>query len=99
MKHRTAEEQQRLNGYMRRKEVLEYALYESVQAEPATPDEVKRFLKKAPPEVPILLHGLGARNPLDGKWRVDERIVSGFVGAVLAKGRKKQETRAPDADR
>jgi hypothetical protein len=57
--NRTEKEQQRLNSHMRRKDVLEWALFESLHAEPASQAQVKRFLTAAPPEVFVLLDGLG----------------------------------------
>lgn len=85
---RTVEEQQRLNGYMKRKDVQEYMLFRSTQVEPATPEQVKAFLKKAPPEVRILLNELTSETP-DGvgsdelaKARKD-RITAGVVGVFL----------------
>lgn len=56
MKHRSPEAQEFLNSVMRRKDVLEYIVSQALHAEPATPEEVERFLKeKAPPEVFVLL--------------------------------------------
>ncbi|GAB3563262.1 hypothetical protein [Spelaeicoccus albus] len=90
IKNRTVEEQHRLNGYRRRRRVLEYALYHSVQAEPATAGEVKQFLKTAPPEVFILLDGLAIGGPRGQRPHgVDkernDRIVAGVVGWLLGK--------------
>jgi hypothetical protein len=85
--NRTEEEQQRLNNHMRPKEVLEWALIQSLHAEPANAGQVKRFLAAAPPEVFMLLDGLV---PLPSPAGIhdeslhENRIVQGFVGMALA---------------
>jgi hypothetical protein len=90
IKNRTEEEQEQLNNHMRRKDVLERILFESLNAEPASQEQVKRFLTAAPPEVFVLLDGL-VPLPLPAATHdesLDEnRIVQGFVGMALA-GRK-----------
>lgn len=89
--NRTEEEQQRLNSHMRCKDVLEWALFQSLHAEPASQEQVKRFLVTAPPEVFVLLDGLV---PLPSPAGIhdeslhENRIVQGFVGMALA-GRKR----------
>jgi hypothetical protein len=55
---RTEEVQELLNSHMRRKDVPERILFESLNAEPASQEQVKRFLTAAPPEVFVLLDGL-----------------------------------------
>lgn len=92
-KHRTPAKQEKLNGYMRRRDVLEYFLFQSVQAEPATPDEVKAFLATAPPEVFVLLDGLTGRTSSPDRLSDDdlarnERITAGVIGFLLARGRR-----------
>lgn len=75
-----------LNGRMRRRDVLEYALYQSLHAERATREQVRHFLQAAPPEVWILLAGLTQRTaegPTDREEMADDPIVRGFVGSVL----------------
>lgn len=53
---RSPEAQELLNSYMRRTDVKEFVLALALHAEPATREEVERFLKeKAPPEVFVLL--------------------------------------------
>lgn len=85
--NRPEEEQQRLNNHMRRKHVLEWVLFQSLHAEPASEEQVKRFLAVAPPEVFVLLDGL---MPLPWPEGVQDeaphenRIVQGFVAMVMA---------------
>lgn len=91
---RTEEEQEQLNDHVRRKEVLEWALFQSLHAEPASAGQVKRFLATAPPEVFVLLGGLvpTAALPATQNESLHENpIVQGFVGAVRA--RRKQDRR------
>lgn len=79
---RTTEEQQLLNARMRRDDVREYALQKAMHAQPAAPDEVKTFLRTAPPEVLILLDGLTVRadEPSEVDRERNDRIVAGVVG-------------------
>lgn len=89
--NRTEEEQEQLNVRMRRKEVLEWALFQSLHAEPASAGQVKRFLAAAPPEVCVLLDGLVPPPSLlaaRGQSLHDNPIVQGFVGAVLARRKR-----------
>jgi hypothetical protein len=84
---RTEKEQQRLNSHMRRKDVLEWALFQSLHAEPASEAHVKRFLTSAPPEVLVLLNGLVPMPSPEGihdECLHENRIVQGFVGMILA---------------
>lgn len=79
---RTPEQHERLNEYVRRKDVSEFALHTT----PATSEQVKHFLCTAPPEVFVLLDGLSAdRHCPDGRMTsvYDSRMVAGFVGARL----------------
>lgn len=91
IKNRTEEEQEQLNNHMRRKDVLERILFESLHAEPASPEQVKLFLAAAPPEVFVLLDGLV---PLPSPTAIHEasvhqnRIVQGFVGSVMARRKR-----------
>ena len=85
---RTEEEQQRLNGFMRRKDVLEGILFRSLHAEPASAEQVKRFLSLAPPEVFVLLDGLlplPLSPGIPGDAVHENRIVQGFVGMAISR--------------
>lgn len=89
--NRTEEEQQRLNSYMRRKDVLERILFQSLHAAPASQAQTKRFLAAAPPEVFVLLNGLTSSPSsvaADAEPLYENRIVQGFVGLAMA-GRKR----------
>lgn len=88
IKSRTEEEQEQLNSQMRRKDVLEWALFESLHAEPASQEQVKRFLTAAPPEVFVLLYGLvppPSPAAINDESLHENRIVQGFVGTVMAR--------------
>jgi hypothetical protein len=88
--NRTEEEQEQLNNHMRRKDVLEWALFQSLHAEPASEAHVKRFLTSAPPEAFVLLNGLvppSVPAAIHEESLHTNRIVQGFVGMVMA-GRK-----------
>lgn len=77
--------QRRLNELMRRPDALQYLLFQSLNSEPATPEQVKEFLATAPPEVSIAVDGL-LPVTADGTRigpAYDDRIVQGFVGWVL----------------
>jgi hypothetical protein len=91
IKNRTEEEQEQLNSHMRRKDVLEWALLQSLYAEPASQKQVKRFLTTAPPEIFVLLDGLvPLPSPAaihDGSLHAN-RIVQGFVGSVMARRKR-----------
>lgn len=86
--NRPEEEQQRLNNHMRRKDVLERVLFQSLHAEPASEEQVKRFLAAAPPEIFVLLDGLmppSSPAGLHNEALHEKRIVQGFVGMILAR--------------
>ncbi len=88
---RTPEEQERLNAHMREKPVLEWVLFHSLNARPATRQQVEAFLATAPPEVFVLLDELIAPPapglPLDMSDSVFENpIVRGFIGLIRASG-------------
>ena len=88
-KLRTNEEQGRLNGYMRRKDVREYVLHAAMHAEPATPEQVRAHLKSATQEEFVLLERIATRAPSTVLRREDlyeDPIVARFVGWVLDKG-------------
>lgn len=88
--NRTDEEQERLNSRMRRPDVMERILFQSLHAVPASEEQVKRFLTSAPPEVFVLLNGLVPMPSPAGihdESLHENRIVQGFVGLALA-GRK-----------
>lgn len=90
IKNRTAEQQEQLNNHMRRTDVLESILLESLHAEPASQEQVKRFLAAAPPEVYVLLDGLlppPLPTGLGDESLHKNRIVQGFVGAAIARRR------------
>ncbi|WP_437771384.1 hypothetical protein [Arthrobacter sp. KNU40] len=91
IKNRTAEEQERFSSHMRRNDVLESILLESLHAEPASQEEVKWFLATAPPEVFVLLDGL-LPLPLPTGLRDESlhenRTVQGFVGAAMARRKR-----------
>lgn len=85
--NRTEEDQQRLNNHMRRQDVLERLLLQSLHAAPATEEQVKRFLATAPPEVFVLLHGFLPKPPQASIYVEvlhENRIVQGFVGMIIA---------------
>jgi hypothetical protein len=89
--NRTDEEQERLNSHMGRPDVMERILFESLNAEPASQEQVKRFLAAAPPEVFVLLDGLVPPSlpaATHGESLHTNRIAQGFVGVVFA-GRKR----------
>lgn len=94
----TVEEQQRINSYVQRQDVREYALYAALHAKPARAELVKSFLDDAPPEVRILLDGIASPN--EGRWasgdRWHPRIVAGFVTHTL---RHKNTIPAPEPTR
>ena len=86
--NRSEEEQQRLNNYMRREDVLERVLFQSLHAEPASEEQVEHFLAAAPPEVFVLLEGFVPQpSPagLHDEVLHEKRIVQGFVGMILAR--------------
>lgn len=91
IKNRTAEQQEQLNNHMRRTDVLESILLESLHAEPASQEEVKRFLATAPPEVFVLLDSL---LPLPSPTGIhdeslhENRIVQCLVGAAMARRKR-----------
>lgn len=85
--NRPEEEQHRLNNHMRRKDVLEGVLFQSLHAEPASEEQVKRFLAAAPPEVFVLLDGLVPQPSPAGIHKEalhENRVVQGFVATVTA---------------
>lgn len=88
-KHRDPATQERLNEYMRRRDVLEYLFFHSLNAEPATPAQVAEFLAVAPPEVFVALDGLlpVGHGPIDGSVH-ENPVVRGFVGMIRARGGK-----------
>jgi hypothetical protein len=89
--NRTDEEQERLNSHMGRPDVMERILFESLNAEPASEAQVRRFLTSAPPEVFVLLNGLVPMPSPEGihdESLHENRIVQGFVGLALA-GRRR----------
>jgi hypothetical protein len=97
IKNRTEEEQEQLNNHMRRKDVLERILFESLNAEPASQEQVKRFLTAAPPEVFVLLDGLVPMPSPEGihdECLHENGIVQGFVGMIMAP-RKRDRRQAP----
>lgn len=87
---RTLDEQERMNAKMRDPKVVEYMFARALLATPATPDQVRRFLASAPPEIIILIASLIARVPGDlrildvNAQRDTDRIVAGLIGALLA---------------
>lgn len=83
---RTKGEQGRLNNSMRRKDVLEKILFESLQAKPTNEEQVKRFLAVAPPEIFVLLDGLmPTPSPagIPNEALHENRVVQAFVGMVM----------------
>jgi hypothetical protein len=94
IKNRTEEEQERLNSHMRHKDVLEWILLQSLHAEPAGQEQVKRFLTAAPPEVFVLLDGLVPPPSLAGIHEEslhENRIVQGFVGMAMARRKRDRQ--------
>lgn len=87
LKYRAEEKQQQLNSHMRREDVLEWILVQAIHAEPASQEQVKRFLAAAPPEVFVLLDGLMPQpSPvgLHDNSLHENQIVQGFVGMAMA---------------
>lgn len=86
IKTRTEAEQQRLNSQMCRKDVLKWALFQSIHAKPASQAQARRFLTSAPPEVLVLLRGLVPRPSqasIHDEALHENRIVQGFVGLAI----------------
>lgn len=81
--HRNPVEQMQLNSHMRRPEVQQFLLHQALHSEPATPEQVRAFLKTAPPEIFILLDALlplPARKNLRDESVHDSPILQGLVG-------------------
>lgn len=89
--NRSEEEQQRLNNHMGRQDVLEWILFQSFHAAPASEEQVKRFLAAAPPEIFVLLDGLmPPSSPADIRNEIlhENRILQGFVGTAMERGKR-----------
>lgn len=91
VKNRSAEEQLRINEYMNRPDVLEYVLHQALNGQPASPDEVNKVLRSAPPEVRILLRNLTLQfdnesPPSKEDAARNDRITAGVVGWLLREG-------------